>query len=252
MVRNVLLLDEQVLVREGLASLINRAGGLCVCCQASSVEEAASLMEEHDHAMVIADYDIQGVSGLSLIKNLRKQHHDVPVLVVSSREEPLYAARALRAGAKGFIRKRDSGSMLIQAIRALLTGEMFVCDALRDHFANTIDVEMDGEGPCELELLSDREMEVMHLIGMGLGSSDIALTLDIRPKTVETYRMRIKKKLYLNSGNALTRRAMEWVLSSDIKMSAALPAGISYENVSPFPVSSSSLARGTESQIATG
>lgn len=252
MVRNVLLLDEHVLVREGMASLINRAGGLCVCCQASTVEEAASFMEDHGHALAITEYDLQGESGLSLIKTIRKQHREVPVLIVSSHEEPLYASRALRAGARGFIRKRDSGNMLIKAIRSILSGEIFVCDALREHFANTIDVEADLDNTCELELLSDREMEVMHLIGMGLGSSEIAHTLDIRPKTVETYRMRIKKKLYLTSGTALTRRAMEWVLASDTTSAARKLPGVKFENIAQFPAATPPLTRTAKSHIATG
>lgn len=249
MMKNVLLLDEHILVREGMASLIQRADGLCVCCQASKVEEATVLLQKHDHALIIADYELQGVSGLTLIKTLRHHYRTIPILIVSSREEPLFASRALRAGARGYIRKRDTGSMLIQAIRAVLAGGVYVCDAVRDYFANTVDVNVTEEGPSELELLSDREMEVMRLIGMGLGSTEIAHTLEIRPKTVETYRMRIKKKLYLSSGMALTRRAMEWMLNTETLSFPTPQEKISFENVSRF--APSSRVRCTESQIVT-
>lgn len=207
----VCLFEEMEVVRHGLALALEQHGGFTVCCQVSTRDEALERVADHRHDVLITDLFVQSAGGLSLIRELRQADPQLPVLVLSAKEEPLYAARSLGAGASGFLGRRSSVSLLCEAVKQVASGKRYLSESLRDYFSECANEHVANTDAGELILLSDRELEVFHHIGQGLKTVEIAEALNVSPKTVDTYRARIKGKLMLSSGRLLTRYAMEWV-----------------------------------------
>lgn len=207
----ILIVDDHPLVRLGFSQLLSDEADLQVCGEAESVAEALQLVEDLEPDLLVVDISLKGTSGLELIKQLRSRRPHLPMLVCSMHDESLFAERALRAGARGYIGKREAPDDLVTAVRAVHAGKRY----LSPRFAARLEAAGLGardELPEPVGTLSDRELEVFELIGRGHGTREIAERLGIAVKTVETYRENIKEKLMIGSAPELARRAVAWVL----------------------------------------
>ena len=207
---SILIVDDHPLVRSGLRELIKHEPDLEVCCEAASLQEAVELLGHYSPEVAIIDISLPDGSGLDLIKRLRIRNPDTRILVLSMHDETLLAERALRAGARGYINKEEAAMNIIAAIRRILKGKTWMSQRMTEHL-----LRMGAAGAPEsldspAECLSNRELEVFELIGRGLSTGEIAGKLHLSVKTIETHRAKIKKKLNIDSGGELTRRAMQW------------------------------------------
>ena len=213
----VLLVDDHPLVREWLATLINQQSDLQVCGEADTAPKALQLIGVVNPDIAIVDISMEGGSGIELIKNIKASHPDVMVIVLSMHDEALYAERAIRAGARGYIMKREATKGVLQAIRSVLGGKLYLSDKMARMFAEKF-VEGRPSAPGSVvEKLSDRELEVFHLLGLGYSTRRIAEELHISFKTVQAFCARIKEKLKLLSATELLREAMRWNDSQEEK-----------------------------------
>lgn len=196
--------------REHLAQLIDRDLGLTVCGEADNIGDALQLIQERNPDIAIVDITLKGSSGLELIKNIKSQGIELNVLVLSMHDEDLYAERALRAGAKGYITKNEASTEVIKAIRSVMNGEIYasrhMTARLLERMTQKKNTELAG-----IETLADRELEVFQMLGRGKSTRETAQALSLGESTVETYRARIKEKLHLRSAAELYLRAGQWV-----------------------------------------
>jgi DNA-binding NarL/FixJ family response regulator len=207
---NVLLVDDHPLVREWLATLINQQADLQVCGEADSAPKALQLIGQAKPGIAIVDISMEGGSGIELIKNIKASYPEVMVIVLSMHDESLYAERALRAGARGYIMKRDSTKGVLQAIRCVLGGQLYVSDKMAKLLAEKFVEGRPKAAGSVVESLSDRELEVFQLLGRGYGTRRIAEELHISIKTVQAFFARIKEKLKLSSSTELLSAAVRW------------------------------------------
>lgn len=206
----VVLVEDHPMFRERLAQLINKDLGMTVCGEAENIQKAMAVIQETRPHIAIVDIGLKGSSGLELIKDLKAQGLDIPVLVLSMHDENLYAERCLRAGAKGYITKNEASSTVIAAIHKVLAGEVYVSTQMTAKILDRMTSKRASTAG-GMELLTDRELEVFQMLGKGLHVREIAKTLNLGDTTVETYRSRIKEKLGLRSGTELYLRAGQWV-----------------------------------------
>lgn len=209
--KRVLLVDDHPIVRQGLAQLINQEQDLLVCGQAEDAHKALEAIGALKPDIAIVDISLKTISGIELIKNIKIQYPNLHVLVLSMHDESLYAERALRAGAKGYIMKREVPEKLLGAIHRIIRGEMYVSDKMGVKILHHFVDGPPEAGGSSLDRLSDRELEVFQLIGKGRGTRQIAEALHLSIKTIESYREHIKKKLLLKSGAELVQHAVQWV-----------------------------------------
>ena len=207
----VLIVDDHPIVREGLAELINREKDLAVCGQADSGCRGLEAIEALAPDVAIIDLSLDDINGLTLIKNLRSRGITIPVLVLSMHEESLYAERALRAGAQGYIMKREAPTRVITAIRKVLGGEVYLSDTMAARVMQRIVGIPSRSSASPVSRLSDRELEVYAFIGQGLKTREIAAKLHLSVKTIETYREHIKEKIGLRNATELVQSAIKWV-----------------------------------------
>jgi DNA-binding NarL/FixJ family response regulator len=208
--RSVFIVDDHPLVREWLTNLVNQQSDLVVCGESESAPEAFAAIGASRPDIAIVDISLKNSSGIELIKSLKESHPAVAVLVLSMHEESHYAGRALRAGARGYVMKRETTRKVIEAIHRILEGKLYVSEALAGNLAAHFIEDKKGAGRSPIEQLSDRELEVFDMLGCGLGTRQIALTLSISLKTVQAYCARMKEKLSLDSGTELLREAIRW------------------------------------------
>lgn len=209
----VLIVDDHPVIREGLAMHLGTQPDLEVCGEANDIPGALSLLASTHPDIAIIDISLKNGNGLELIRRIREREDNVRILVWSMHPENLYAERALRAGAQGYLNKGQATHHVLDALRAILQGKIYVSGGLADQLlSRMIGRRKDERSP--IESLSDRELEVFQLIGAGLMTEAIAEKMHISPKTVETFRSRIKEKLGLNNMAELIQRAAQWVLES--------------------------------------
>jgi DNA-binding NarL/FixJ family response regulator len=206
--RRVFIVDDHPLVREWLTTLIDQQPDLAVCGEAATASEAVRAIIASKPEVAIVDISLERSSGIELIKDLRKTCPTLVVLVLSMHEESHYAERALRAGAKGYIMKRETTKKVIDAIRTVLKGQFYLSDAIAQLITTQFVEGKTLSTLSPIEQLSDRELTVFDLLGQGLGTRLIAETLRISVKTVQAYCARIKEKLNLGSATELMREAM--------------------------------------------
>ena len=223
---DVIIIDDHPIMRRGLAQTLEEEIDLQVAAQMDTAEEALEALEESAEDeneeelapdLAIVDLSLPGMSGLELIKHLRATRPELPTLVVSRHDETLYAERALRAGARGYLMKLEAGEVIVEAAREVLKGGIYVSDEINERLLRGMvgsDQEQASASP--LEALSDRELEVFEAIGRGRTTQEIAEKLLLSPKTVGTYRTRIKEKLSLDTTAELKRRAILWVETEDL------------------------------------
>jgi DNA-binding NarL/FixJ family response regulator len=206
----IFLVDDHPIVRQGLALLINREPDLAVCGDAEEAGSALQRIEELKPDLVVVDISLNGPDGLDLLKNIRTHHPNLPVLMLSMLDESLYAERALRDGASGYIMKQEATERVLVAIRRILGGEIYVSDRMASRMLHRF-VGGAQEGPrSPIADLTDRELEVFRLIGEGHGTRQIAEQLHLSVKTVESYQAHIKDKLSLKNARELVQRAIQW------------------------------------------
>jgi len=210
----VFLVDEQPVLRDGLAQLLSLEPDLCVCGHTGNAVKAICDIAEAKPDCVIFDIALKGQNGLEIIKRIKLAYADLPILAFTIHDEFLYAQRALRAGARGYVMKHSSTAEVLDAIRTVLRGEIYLSPPMRDRMLERI-----SNGACsrnspfggDLERLTDRQLQVLHLIGDGCGTRQIAERLHLSGKTIEAYRAHIKQKLNLRNNLELLRVAMEAV-----------------------------------------
>ena len=209
----VFLVDDHPLVREWLSQLIQREDDLAVCGEAEDTQEALNKIEETKPDIVVADISLKNTHGLELVKDLQARLPLLPVLVLSMHDESLYAERVLRAGAKGYITKQEATKKILQAIRQVLSGQIYISEKMASRLVHKMVLGRADSQKSPIERLTDRELEVFQLIGRGHGTRRIAADLHLGVKTVESYRARIKEKLKLEDGTQLLQQAIQWVHS---------------------------------------
>jgi two-component system invasion response regulator UvrY len=203
--KNVLIIDDHEVVRDGVKNILGEKGGIKFG-EASNIPEALQLVHEQTWDLVILDLSLAGRNGLELLKQLKQIHPKLPVLILSMHAEEVYARRAFKAGAAGYITKDSSRSELAEAARKVMAGGRYVSAVLAERLV--IDLEQDTGRPLH-ENLSDREFEVMHLIASGKTVSQIAELLALSDKTVSTYRSRILVKMHMRTNAELTHYAFQ-------------------------------------------
>ncbi len=210
----VLIVDDHPLVREGLTARISAQRDLEICGQASDIDQALSLAGTTQPAIMIVDLALKRGSGLDLIKKVKAVGGASPrILVVSAYAEALFAERALRAGAQGYLNKQEAPGSIIEAIRVLLRGELYLSADRAQRLAGQA---LSGNAPARgVEGLSDRELQIFQLIGRGNGTRAIAEQLHLSVHTIESHREKIRVKLELRNGTELLQRAVQWMLEND-------------------------------------
>lgn len=207
----VYLIDDHPLLRKGLRLLLQTESDLTVCGEASSAEEALLELPNSESDLVIVDISLPGMSGIDFIKRCKRLFPNLRFLVYSRHDETLYAERAIRAGALGYILKSAAPPLVLQAIRRVLCGSVFVSPVVNERLLESITKPHQACHESPLEVLSDRELEVFEMTGKGMGTKAIAGTLILSVKTVESYRARIKAKLHLGNASELMQHAIQWV-----------------------------------------
>lgn len=210
----VLVVDDHPLVRRGLRDVLEAADGIRVQDEAGSYARALECLEEDEYELAIVDLGLGGQSGLELIKHIRDRHPEVRVLVFSLHDEVLFAERSLRAGARGYLSKDEAVERVVEAVERVLDGRIYLSPEMTDRLL-TLTVGQSGGRDEPLERLSDRELEVFRLVGQALSSTEIGERLHVSPKTVDSHRENIKKKLGLKSHGELLRRAVRWLLEQE-------------------------------------
>jgi DNA-binding NarL/FixJ family response regulator len=207
----ILLVDDHPIMREGLTRVIEEAADLTVCAQAESIERALELIGTSQPDLVIVDIALGGQNGLELIKDVKVRYPKLPVLVHSMHEEQVYAQRSLRAGARGYLMKQEPAPKLLQAIRRVLAGEIYVSETTTRQMLQRLADSSSTKSVSPVERLSDRELEVFESLGQGRKTREIAHDLHLSIKTVQTYCEHLKEKLLLRDGTSLVRFAVQWV-----------------------------------------
>lgn len=216
-VSRVLIVDDHPLFREGLRQLIEREPGLSVCGEAATADEALGMMRGTKPDLVIVDISLGTSSGIDLLKSLRGEDEDLPLLVISMHDESLYAERALRAGAMGYVMKHESPKTVKTAIHRVLADEMYLSEKMS---ASLVRKLMRGDGPpheSPVNKLSDRELEVFRLLGQGKGRREIARDMNLTLPTINSFSSRIKEKLQLKNSTELMLHAIQWVQEQPAK-----------------------------------
>ncbi len=207
--KKIFVVDDHPLVREWLANLIHQQPDLLVCREAETAASALSGIDSTKPDLVIADINLTNSSGIELLKDLRQLHPEIPVLVLSMHDESLYAERVFRAGARGYVNKRETAQKVVEAIRRVLEGKLYVSGKAAEILAGK-SVRGEPLNRPAVELLSDRELEVFNKLGQGIGTRQIAADFHVSVKTVQEYCARIKEKLKLASATELLREAVRW------------------------------------------
>jgi DNA-binding NarL/FixJ family response regulator len=214
--KKVLVIDDHPIVREGLTYLIDEEKDIVVCGSAENIPEAIKAIKNLKPDVVTVDISLEDASGLELIKEISGQFPDLPVLALSIHPECFYAERAIRAGAKGYITKQEATQKVVMAIREVLAGRMYLSQEMNNKLLSGLvgDNKSDFK-TSPIDRLTDRELEVFGLLGQGKGTREVAERLCVSVKTIETYRLRIKEKLHIDTSSELLQHAFQWVNEQD-------------------------------------
>ncbi len=211
--KSVFLVDDHALTRRGLAEMINEQPDLEICGEAATASEALEKIRALTPDLAVIDLSLEEGSGLELIKDIRYNDETIRLIVASMHDEDIFAERVMKAGAQGYVNKNEPAQRFIDAIRTVLKGNIFLSDRLSDRIMRRAIGQTNGETTTSpLDTLTDRELQVLEMIGQGMKTRDIADQLHLSIKTIDTYREHLKVKLSLKSGNELVHYAVAWVL----------------------------------------
>lgn len=215
----VLIVDDHPLIREGMSAMLSRQDDLIMCCEASDADSAISQIEKLNPDLVILDMSLKCGTGLDVIKQLRSNkngssHRTTPILVHSMYEDSLYAERVLQAGAMGYVNKQESAETVLSAIRRVLSGKVYLSPELTQRLLDRSVGQTTQPYSAVVDRLTDRELEIFHLIGEAISTGAIAERLFVSVNTIETHRQNIKKKLGIKNAAELSQRAVQWVLEN--------------------------------------
>ncbi len=210
----IVIVDDHPATRDGLRMRIEIESDLEMCGEAGDVETGFELIQAQQPDLAVIDVSLKSGSGLELIKRVKSANLATRMLVWSMYEDSLYAERALRAGAMGYVNKENATGRIVEAMRSVLSGAVFLDESASAKMLNRIVLGKNVAGTAPDEALSDRELQTFELIGRGMNTTNIAENMRLSPKTVETYRARIKEKLELNDMASLTREAVQWVIEN--------------------------------------
>src|SRR5438876_11896006 len=208
-VKSIVIVDDHPLFRKGLQELIQSDGAFAVTGEAGDAAEAMDVIRKLNPDLVIVDLSLPGANGIELIKNIRAEFQKLPILILSMHDESLYALRALRAGAQGYVMKQEALENVISAIREVLAGRPYLSHDMSTKLITNFASGSNQANPTDK--LSDRELEILELFGKGRDVHEIARALHISAKTVETHRAHIKEKLNLKNARQVTRFAVQWL-----------------------------------------
>ena len=206
----ILMVDDHPIVREGMARFLNAQAELNLCGEAGNAEEGMAAFAACDPALAIVDISLGKDSGLDFIKALRRLSPDLAILAMSLHDELIFAERALRAGANGYLMKHEATANILRAVRLVLSGGIYLSDAMHGRLAQKL-ATRGGITASPIAGLSEREFEILHLLGLGFGTRQISEKLSRSVKTIETHRAHLKEKLQLQSGADLVRFAGQWL-----------------------------------------
>ncbi len=207
----ILIVDDHPIFRMGMRELLNQEEDFTVCAVAENINGARKALREHKPNLAIIDISLSEENGLDLVKEIAAGNCSLPVLVLSLHDESVWAERAIRAGARGYVMKKEASESVISAIRNILDGKIHVSPDMMSHLLDKFQVNPAGTGAPTVDVLTDRELEVFRLIGSGLATREIASRMNLGIKTIGTYRDRIKQKLCIKNAAELTRRAVLWI-----------------------------------------
>jgi len=210
----VVIVDDHAIFRKGLRELIEQELGLEVSGEAPDAATALQQVADHRPDLIIIDLSLKGGSGIELIKQIKALHPEARMLVSSFQDEAIYGERVLRAGAMGYVSKQEPVEKMMEAVKQVLGGKLYLSAGLADRVLNRLVSRRDDISHSPVRSLSDRELEVLGLIGQGLSSKEMAQRLHLSVKTIDTYREHIKTKLHLKTANELIRYAVTWTLES--------------------------------------
>lgn len=213
--RRVLIVDDHPLMRQGLTQLINQQPDLAICGEAEDVPQALRQASELKPDVVIVDLSLRGSDGIELIRSLHLQNAQLPVLVLSMHDEAIYAERALKAGARGYIMKQEATNQVLSAVRGVLAGEIHVSQQVSSRIMQGMVGGSGSSRRSPIERFSDRELEVFRKVGRGATTKEIAAELHLSVKTIETYYAHIKEKLRLRSQRELVQYAIQWIVQNE-------------------------------------
>ncbi len=215
MTTNILIIDDHPIVRDGLEHLLSREDDLVICGQAEDAERGLKAIEETGPDLVIVDISLSGnISGMELTKTIHEIRPELPILVLSMHNESIYAERALNAGARGYIMKHEMTGTIVSAIRMVMDDQVYLSERMKNRYIGELLPDKTKEIQNPAKCLSNRELEVLRLIGEGLTSNEIAETLKVGIKTIDTYRYRIKNKMNFKNSTEMVKFAVEWFNSN--------------------------------------
>lgn len=211
--RTILIVDDHPMMREGLVQLFSREKDLEICAEAGAANEALEKMNGVKPDLVLTDITLPGKSGIELIKDIKAMHPDTLILVISMHDEAMYVERVLRAGGRGYIMKQEGGKKIMEAVRQVLDGKIYVSEKMSAKILEVFSGGRPVSSASPIEKLTDREFEVFQLIGKGLSTVQMADYLHVSPKTIEVHRANIKTKLQISTAPELLRYAVRWLES---------------------------------------
>ncbi|MDY0170054.1 MAG: response regulator transcription factor [Thermoguttaceae bacterium] len=224
MTTRVLIVDDHPVVREGLAFRISSQADMEVCGEAANAAEVLKLLSAVRPHVVIVDIQLEASDGLDLVKHIKARDESIAVLVCSAYPDKIYAGRALKAGALGYINKQHVTSQVVDAVRRVRDGKVYLSEEMADQVLSQAVGQTRPRGSTPTERLSDRELEVFRLIGDGLSAHQIARRLCLSPHTIDTHRQRIKEKLQLANAVELAQAAVRWIIQGDQPYDSGPPA----------------------------
>ncbi len=212
----IVLVEDHPMMQKGMEMTLQTEPDFEVAGMVSTAEEAFGLIEETRPDIAVVDISLPGMNGIELIRHLRSGYPDLRILVVSRHEEELFAERAVRAGAQGYIMKLHAGEQIVDAVRRIANGGLYLSEGVSQKLLMGISSASDNKNASPLERLTDRELEIFRLIGRGKPAKEIAKRLNISPKTVDTYKSRISEKLNIPDRASLLQQAMHFVNEKEL------------------------------------
>lgn len=210
-----LVVDDHPIFRQGLAALIRKNPLYQDCREAGDIDEALAVAREYEPDIALVDISLNGKSGFDLVQTFQTTYPRMQQLVISMYDEAVYASSALKAGARGYVMKHEAASVVLDAIRTVIDGRIYLSPAMRERLIDAMFAQSGGTDLLPMEQLTVREVEILVMIGQGFGASEIAEILHISVKTVNVHREKLKQKLQISDANELRRFAIKWVQSRE-------------------------------------